>query len=58
VVNVTNPHEALTRTDIMAPTTLDDDGGSWISPVQFQYDASLHLYFASLRRPARPQHPA
>jgi general stress protein 26 len=28
--------------------TLDDDGGSWTSPVQFQYDASLHLYFASL----------
>jgi general stress protein 26 len=41
-------HEALTRTDIMALATLDDDGGSWTSPVQFRYDASLHLYFASL----------
>jgi hypothetical protein len=38
----------LTRAEIMALATLDDDGGSWISLVQFQYDAGLHLYFASL----------
>jgi len=40
--------EALSRTDTMALATLDEDGGSWTSPVQFQHDASLHLYFASL----------
>jgi hypothetical protein len=52
-------HEALTRTDIMALATLDEDGGSWTSPVQFRYDEDLHLYFASLPdaghdRPAWP----
>jgi general stress protein 26 len=41
-------HEALTRTDIMALATLDEDGGSWTSPVQFHYDEHLHLHFASL----------
>jgi general stress protein 26 len=40
--------EALSRTDIMALATMDEDGGSWTSPVQFQHDAGLHLYFASL----------
>jgi general stress protein 26 len=40
--------EALCRTDIMALATLDEDGGSWTSPVLFEHDASLHLYFASL----------
>jgi general stress protein 26 len=40
--------EALARTDILALATLDDDGGSWTSPVQFQHDASLHLSFASM----------
>jgi general stress protein 26 len=40
--------EALARTDIMALATLDEDGGSWTSPVLFEHDASLHLYFASL----------
>jgi predicted pyridoxine 5'-phosphate oxidase superfamily flavin-nucleotide-binding protein len=40
--------EALARTDIMALSTVDEDGGSWTSPVQFQHDDSLHLYFASL----------
>jgi hypothetical protein len=40
--------EALSRTDIMALATLDEDGGSWTSPVLFEPDASLHLYFASL----------
>jgi general stress protein 26 len=40
--------EALTRADIMALATLDEDGGSWTSPVLFEHDASLHLYFASL----------
>ena len=55
-------HGALARTDIIALATLDEDGGSWTSPVQFHYDASLHLYFASagtgwpclLRRLSRP----
>jgi Pyridoxamine 5'-phosphate oxidase len=40
--------EALGRADIMALATLDEDGGSWTSPVLFEHDASLHLYFASL----------
>ena len=40
--------EALARVDIMALATLDEDGGSWTSPVLFQHDASMHLYFASL----------
>ena len=40
--------EALNRAEIMALATLDDDGGSWTSPVLFQYDADLLLYFASL----------
>jgi general stress protein 26 len=40
--------EALGRTDIMALATLDEDGGSWASPVLFDHDADLHLYFASL----------
>jgi general stress protein 26 len=40
--------EALARTDIMALATLDEDGGTWTSPVLFEHDASLHLYFASL----------
>jgi hypothetical protein len=39
---MTVTHEALTRTDVMALSTTDEDGGSWASPVQFQYDASLH----------------
>jgi hypothetical protein len=38
--------------------TLDDDGGSWTSPVQFQYDASLHLYFARSEAPPNPSLPA
>jgi general stress protein 26 len=40
--------EALGRTEIMALATLDEDGASWTSPVLFQHDAHLHLYFASL----------
>jgi general stress protein 26 len=40
--------EALARVGIMALATLDEDGGRWTSPVLFQHDASLHLYFASL----------
>jgi Pyridoxamine 5'-phosphate oxidase len=40
--------EALTRTQIMALSTLDRDGGSWTSPVQYQWDSQLNLYFASM----------
>jgi general stress protein 26 len=40
--------EALARAEIMALATLDEDGGSWTSPVLFEHDAGLHLYFASL----------
>jgi general stress protein 26 len=40
--------EALTRTEIMALSSLDPDGGSWTSPVQYQWDSQLNLYFASM----------
>jgi len=40
--------EALNRAEIMALSTLDRDGGSWTSPVQYQWDRHLNLYFASL----------
>jgi pyridoxamine 5'-phosphate oxidase-like protein len=39
--------EALESTDIMALSTIDDDGGPWTSPVQYQSDSQLNLYFAS-----------
>jgi pyridoxamine 5'-phosphate oxidase-like protein len=40
--------EALQRTDIMALSSIDDDGGPWTSPVQYQSDSQLNLYFASM----------
>ena len=40
--------EALERTDIMALSTIDQDGGPWTSPVQYQSDSQLNLYFASM----------
>jgi general stress protein 26 len=40
--------EALERTDVMALSTIDEDGGPWISPVQYQSDSQLNLYFASM----------
>jgi len=40
--------EALQRTDVMALSTIDDDGGPWTSPVQYQADSQLNLYFASM----------
>ena len=40
--------QALERTDIMALSTIDEDGGPWTSPVQYQSDSQLNLYFASL----------
>jgi general stress protein 26 len=41
-------HEALSRTDIMSLSTIDADGGPWTSPVQYQWDSQLNLYFASM----------
>jgi hypothetical protein len=38
--------EALDRTDVMALSTIDEDGGPWTSPVQYQWDSQLNLYFA------------
>jgi Pyridoxamine 5'-phosphate oxidase len=32
----------------MALSTVDDDGGPWTSPVQYQSDTQLNLYFASM----------
>src|ERR1700739_3174808 len=43
--------EALERTDIMALSTIDEDGGPWTSPVQYQRDSQLNLYFASTPDP-------
>jgi general stress protein 26 len=40
--------EALERTDVMALSTIDEDGGPWTSPVQYQWDSQLNLYFASM----------
>jgi general stress protein 26 len=40
--------EALERTDVMALSTIDEDGGPWTSPVQYQSDSQLNLYFASM----------
>ena len=40
--------EALKRTDVMALSTIDEDGGPWTSPVQCQRDGQLNLYFASI----------
>jgi hypothetical protein len=40
--------QALERTDIMALSTIDEDGGPWTSPVQYQSDSQLNLYFASM----------
>jgi hypothetical protein len=40
--------EALERTDVMALSTVDDDGGPWTSPVQYQSDSQLNLYFTSM----------
>ena len=39
--------EALQRTDIMALSTIGDDG-SWTSPVQFTYSSRLELSFLSM----------
>jgi general stress protein 26 len=39
--------EALERTDIMALSTIGDDG-SWTSPVQFTYSSQLVLSFLSM----------
>jgi general stress protein 26 len=44
----TRVREALERTDIMALSTIDHDGGPWTSPVQYQSDSQLNLYFASM----------
>jgi hypothetical protein len=52
----TNPHidwhskvkEALDRTDIMALSTIGDDG-SWTSPVQYRHGPNLELYFESTK---------
>jgi general stress protein 26 len=40
--------EVLQRTDIMALSTIDVDGAPWTSPVQYQSDSQLNLYFASM----------
>lgn len=39
--------EALERTEIMALSTIGDDG-SWTTPVQYQYDEKLTFFFTSM----------
>jgi general stress protein 26 len=39
--------EALDRTEIMALSTVGDDG-SWVSPVRFEYNERLELTFTSM----------
>lgn len=39
--------EAMTRTEIMALSTIGDDG-SWVSPVRFDYNDKLELTFMSM----------
>jgi len=39
--------EALSRTTIMALGTMGDDG-SWVSPVEYEHDEKLVLYFLSM----------
>jgi len=43
----TRVQEALDRSPIMALSTTGPNG-SWTSPVQYQHDEKLHLYFSSL----------
>jgi len=43
----TKVKEALERTDIMALSTIGDDG-SWTSPVQFTYTSQFELSFLSM----------
>jgi len=40
--------EALNRTDVMALSTIGDDG-SWTSPVQYRHGPKLELYFESMK---------
>lgn len=40
--------EALGRTDIMALSTVGEDG-SWTSPVQYSHGPKMELYFLSLK---------
>jgi pyridoxine/pyridoxamine 5'-phosphate oxidase len=39
--------EALDRTEIMVLATVDADGGTWTSPVQFQAGSNFELSFLS-----------
>jgi general stress protein 26 len=43
----TQVKEALERTEIMALSTIGEDG-SWTSPVQYHHDEKLNLFFMSL----------
>jgi hypothetical protein len=40
--------KALERTDIISLSTIDQDRGPWTSPVQYQWDSQLNLYFTSM----------
>src|SRR5271154_4344520 len=40
--------EALDRTDIMALSTVDEDGNSWTSPVHYECNSKLEFSFQSM----------
>lgn len=40
--------EALERTDIMALSTVDENGNSWTAPLQYSYNSKLELSFVSM----------
>src|SRR5271154_4945990 len=40
--------EALDRTDIMALSTVDEDGNSWTSPVHYDCNSKFELSFQSM----------
>lgn len=40
--------EALERTDIMALSTVDEDGNNWTAPLQYHYNSKLKLSFQSM----------
>jgi general stress protein 26 len=39
--------EALEHADVLALSTINVDGSSWVSPVGYEHDDQLNLYFDS-----------
>jgi hypothetical protein len=45
---VARVEEALSRSEIMVLSTIDNEAGTWTCPLQYQWDQQLHLFFSSL----------